>query len=84
MVKLLLNNNAEVNTKDEEIGWTTLHFAAMKRHEAAVELLVNKKADVNAKGWTSLQFAVENGDEAVVELLVKNKVDSKVKAVEID
>jgi len=59
----------------------------MKRHEAEVELLLSKKADVNAKdekGWTPLQFAAENEDEAVAELLVKNKADSKAKDVEID
>jgi ankyrin repeat protein len=61
--------------KDHEIGWTPLHFAAENDQSQEIKLLLNNKADVNARdtkiGWTPLHFAVMKGHEAVIELLIE-------------
>jgi ankyrin repeat protein len=52
-------------------------LAAEKGHEAVVRLLLEAKADVDAKiesyGETALQLAAEEGHEAVVRLLLEAK-----------
>jgi ankyrin repeat protein len=44
----LLENKADVDAGDK-YGRTALHLAAMKRHEAVVQLLLEHNVDVDAK-----------------------------------
>ncbi|KAH0559391.1 hypothetical protein GP486_004095 [Trichoglossum hirsutum] len=81
IVKLLMENGAEVEAKD---GYRSpsLHMAAQEGHEAVVELLVKKGANVEVKDmfeYTSLHRAAQRGHEAVVELLVKKGANVEAK-----
>jgi len=54
----------------------------MKGHEAVVELLLEKGADMKSKGRigdTPLSWAAKNGHEAVVKLLLEKEVDVESK-----
>ena len=68
IVKMLLDDgNADPNTpKDEEEGWTPLHFAAKQGFTESVELLLAHKSDINARlatGETPLKLAKKAGDK---------------------
>eukprot|EP00434_Breviolum_minutum_P044482 symbB.v1.2.039734.t1/scaffold6060.1/size21300/2 len=52
MVELLLNEKADINFVGEsEQKWTPLHLAGMRDHTKAVELLVERKANYEAKDY---------------------------------
>jgi ankyrin repeat protein len=81
LVKLLLENGADVDSKDSS-GRTPLLWAIENGHKAVVELLLEKGANVDSKdsgGRTPLLWAAENGDKAVVELLLKKGADIESK-----
>ena len=68
---MLLANKAAVNAKDKN-DWTPLHWAVMKGHKAAMELLLANGSEVNARannGWTPLHTAEDRGQVDVAELL---------------
>jgi ankyrin repeat protein len=66
---LITKDPAAVNTKDARFGATPLHWAALKGHEAVVDLLLangaNPKA-VNKDGETPVQVAKRAGQAAVL------------------
>src|SRR5256886_8323206 len=66
------SSDLDVNAKDN-MGKTTLHYAAWKGHDAVVRLLLEHKAKDN-NGWTALHWAAENGQEAVVRLLLRLQI----------
>ena len=75
VVKLLLQNGAEIESKDNYKAWTPLSLAARLGHKAVVKLLLQNGAEVESKdnnGRTPLSIAAENGQEAMVELLLQN------------
>jgi ankyrin repeat protein len=52
----------------------------VRGHEAVVRLLLEKGADVEAKGkdeWTALIRAAQLGRKAVMQLLLENRADVK-------
>jgi ankyrin repeat protein len=60
-----------VNAKDDE-GYTPLYWAASRGYKVAVKLLLDYKADFNAKtnnGETPLGIAIQNHHDGVAELL---------------
>jgi ankyrin repeat protein len=57
-----------LNSKDE----SALMLAALKDHQALVEKLIKKGADVNKTGWTPLHYAASNGNPAIISLLLEN------------
>ena len=70
-----------MNKVDSE-GKTALMWAAQGRHEAMVQLLLEKRADIEAKtrwGTTALYEAAQDGHEAVVRLLLEKGADVSVK-----
>jgi ankyrin repeat protein len=73
VVKLLLEQGAELESKDTEYGQTPLSWAAENGHESVVELLLKNGVEVemeNRSGWTALQQAALNRHEGVEQLLV--------------
>jgi ankyrin repeat protein len=71
VVELLLENGAELETKDEVYGQTPLSCAARYGHEAVVELLLENSAELETKdenGQTPLSWAAWNGHKAIVKL----------------
>lgn len=77
--RLLLNRGAEVNVASRNPTTVMpLHSAAAGRNLAIVRMLLEHKADTNAKqqaGWTPLHAAAQNGDQEMLELLLKYGAD---------
>ncbi|KIM94272.1 hypothetical protein OIDMADRAFT_184373 [Oidiodendron maius Zn] len=80
VVKLLLENGAQLEKTKDAWDWTPLLWAAANGHdgenghEAAVKLLLGKGAQLEAKsryGRTPLSWAAGQGHEAVVKLLLE-------------
>jgi ankyrin repeat protein len=69
---LVTQDPSVVNAKDPRFGATPLHFAALKGHEAVVDLLLASGADpkaVNKDGETPLQVAERARQTAVLPYL---------------
>jgi ankyrin repeat protein len=49
VVKLLLDKDAELETKDTDYGRTPLSWTAENGHEAVVKLLLDKGAELETK-----------------------------------
>jgi ankyrin repeat protein len=83
VVKLLLEEGADLGTKDKVYGRTPLSWAAENGHEAVVKLLLEKGADLETKdedyGRTPLSWAAENGHETLVKLLLEKGADLETK-----
>jgi len=80
VVKVLLDNNADVNARRTDDGATPLDAAAYNGHTEVVKLLLDNNADVNARrtsddGATPLYIAADNGHTEVVRLLLDNNAD---------
>jgi len=80
VIELLIDNGADVNSKDGDEG-TPLHMAAANGHKGIAELLIVKGADVNAKivdGGTPLDYA----EAEIADLLRKHggKTGEELKA----
>jgi hypothetical protein len=64
VVKLLLEKDVDVDSKDKAYGQTPLSWAAGNGHEAVVKLLLEKDIDVDSKdkyGRTPLSWATREG-----------------------
>ncbi|MCD4783719.1 MAG: ankyrin repeat domain-containing protein [Candidatus Eremiobacteraeota bacterium] len=74
MVKLLIDNGADVNAKNK--GITPLHGAAIGGKTDSVMLLIDNGADVNAKdkkyGSTPLYDAAINSNLEIAKILLDN------------
>ncbi|KAF1970588.1 ankyrin, partial [Bimuria novae-zelandiae CBS 107.79] len=72
----------DLESKDKEYDQVQLLVAAQYGHEAVVELLLNKGADLETKdknGQTPFLRAAEGGHKAVVELLLDKGADLETK-----
>jgi hypothetical protein len=82
-VEALLKEHPDlVSSRDEKYGQTPLHIAAFNDHINVAKLLLENKADVNAKannGSTPLHLAAAKGNKDMVELLLDNKADVDAK-----
>jgi len=70
---LIENGSANIGARYKEYSQTPLSWAAEEGHEAAVRLLIDQGANMEAKdndGQTPLSWAAEKGHEVVVRLLV--------------
>ena len=73
IVKLLLENDANLHTSDED-GYSDvpLRYSAEKGNIEMVKLLLEKGADVRANNYEALLSSARNGHKDVVELLLKH------------
>lgn len=72
-------NGANVNTTDAQ-GRGLLYLATTRRHQAGIEFLLLRKADVNQAnqdGTTPLQAAVQSGQARVVQMLLERGAEVK-------
>ena len=72
VVKLLVEKDAEIETKDSKYGQTPLSWAAENGHLEVVKLLVEKDAEIentDTDGRTPLSWAAAKGHLEVVKLL---------------
>jgi ankyrin repeat protein len=75
IVEYLLNNNVDVNYKDN-FKWTPLHHAAFTGNTEIAVKLINRGANTNSKsvtGITPIMLAVKTNNQKMIELLLKNK-----------
>ena len=77
-VKQQLAKGADVNTRDSKFGVSPLSWAALLGHTEIAELLIQRRADVNARnrdGGTALHGAAFLGQTETVELLIQKGAD---------
>jgi hypothetical protein len=83
ILKKLLEDGVDLESKDEKHGRTPLSWAILNGHEAVVKLLLEKDADLESKdeegGWTPLSLAAQKGHKAVVKLLLEKGADLESK-----
>ena len=77
-ISALLDRGVDVNASDKD-GVTALMVASFNGHSEAVNLLLSKRADVNAKtsdyGQTALRLASQHGHIEIVKLLLAAHAD---------
>ena len=78
IIKLLLNENVDMNKSDQnQINIAFIH-AAKNGHDETVELLLNKEADIDARdqcGKTALMRSVEYGRFETAKFLLNRNAD---------
>ncbi|KFG78686.1 ankyrin repeat domain-containing protein [Metarhizium anisopliae] len=79
VVKLLLEQGANIEARDGEYGGTPISWAAEYGHHTVVKLLLEKGADIESKGEysgsTPLSRAAQNGHLAIAKLLLNKGAD---------
>ena len=85
IIKLLLENNAEINSRTgSKLGISPLMLAAMNGHAAAVKILLDSGSDINAQietnRNTALTLACFQGRHEVVSLLLERKANVEHRA----
>ena len=80
--QVLASSKAYANVKDKEHGKTPLHRAAERGHTEIAALLLEAKAEVDAKdkyGETPLHYAAQRQHTDAARLLLKKMADPNVK-----
>ncbi len=73
----------EINSTDSYHGSTLLMYASQQGNTKMVNLLLDKKANINKKGKneiTALHFAVSSGNKETVELLLNKGANLNIKS----
>lgn len=86
VIKLLMDNGANVNHKDH-YGWTPLTLAILNGYLELIKLFIDNGADVNFKnsaGWTPLMEAIDEGRTEAVMLLIANGAHVKFSNDDVD
>jgi cytohesin len=81
-VRTLLDEDPDLVAIRDKEGTTPLHMAAAQNHKEVAELLLARKADVNARdkdGFTPLHLAASRGLADVAELLLAKGADVNAK-----
>ncbi|KAK6991363.1 serine/threonine-protein phosphatase 6 regulatory ankyrin repeat subunit B [Biomphalaria glabrata] len=82
IVKLLLDNEANVNQHIDSNGNTTLMKALTNENQKMAQLLLSYKADIDAKNYefeTAFMLAVQTRNIKTVQLLLYFKADINIK-----
>ena len=77
VLKILVKNKAQVNTRGGQLNGTALHVAAAEGHQPVVEWLLDNGADPRAKtneGATALEVACEMGYEGIVRAFLERDI----------
>lgn len=75
IMKILIDNGADVNIGSTRLKFTPLQIAARRGNVEMVTLLIASGADVNLpdhEGASALHFAVRSGENEAVDLLITN------------
>lgn len=78
LLRMLLDRNAELDARSDDLSRTALHWASSHGRPEAVRLLLMRGAQVNAcdkRKRTPLSLAASNGNEAVIRLLLDAGAD---------
>lgn len=78
--KRLIEQGANVNDRDNQLGITPLHCAVHRCHEEMVELLLENKINLNAtcnEGNTALHVAAQQGHRKLIKLLLQHRINSR-------
>ncbi|KAJ5430099.1 hypothetical protein N7491_007115 [Penicillium cf. griseofulvum] len=78
--KRLIDQGADLDDCDNQLGITPLHCAVYRGNEEMVELLLNSKANINATckdGQTVLHIAAEQGHRKLIRFLLHRRVKSR-------
>lgn len=78
IVKLLLDNGADINGVDLMLGWTPLMSAANDGHNEIVKLLIKRGADIDIQdtgGYTALIYAATAGETEAAKILIDAGAD---------
>jgi uncharacterized protein len=81
-VRALIAHGAAVNAKEPVQNQTALMWAAAEHHPDAVSLLIDAKADLQARtksGFSALHFAAREGDQKCARLLLAAGVDVNIR-----
>ncbi|KAJ9270260.1 hypothetical protein DTO212C5_3754 [Paecilomyces variotii] len=73
-VEVLLEEGADINTRDPQSGDTPLSYAVINQHEETAALLIEKGASVDVQDWndqTALSKAAKRGTTNVATLLLE-------------
>ncbi|KAJ5694499.1 hypothetical protein N7536_004911 [Penicillium majusculum] len=76
----LIEQGADINDCDNQLGITPLHCAVYRGNEEMTELLLDAKANINAtcnNGKTVLHMAGEQGHRKLIKLLLHRRVNSR-------
>ena len=82
-VRLLIASGADVNAKEPSQNQTALMWAAAERHADVVKLLIDHRADLQArtaKGFTALHFAAREGDLDTTRVLLAAGVNINIRS----
>ena len=86
VVKLLLENEAAVNSQDTEFGYTPLHWAAAGGHQQIIDLLCKHGANITIlsnKGLTAQQLAIES-EHPEIKIPIPRKIPKQVSALKLE
>ncbi|TFH51350.1 MAG: hypothetical protein E4G89_02150, partial [Methanothrix sp.] len=85
LVRSIIEQGTEVDTREDSFYKTALHRAAIAGHNDVAELLIAKGARVDAgngfPGGTPLDYAAENGHRDVAALLIAHGANVNVRRV---
>ena len=82
-VRMLIARGADVNAKEPTQNQTALMWAAAERHADVMKLLIEHKADLQArtkKGFSALHFSAREGDVDSARLLLAAGVDINIRS----
>lgn len=78
--KRLIEQGANINDCDNQLGMTPLHCAVNRGNEEMIELLLEHNVDLNAackQGNTALHMAAEQGHRKIIRTLLHRRINSR-------
>lgn len=78
--KRLLEQGANINDRDNQLGMTPLHCAVNRGNEEMIEFLLEHSVDLNAvckQGNTALHMAAEQGHRKIIRTLLPRRINSR-------